>query len=256
MTGALSTAAATVGTVAGTLFFLWPIGIWYQIRQCEKPKYTVLKTLGQKTSWFRKVPAAEVRLYAPYLVAEVETRGGDMRTAVGAGFRSIAGFIFGKNEAAPGGGEAASIAMTSPVTLEMPSEAEAAAPRSEEVAMTSPVTAEMAGDGTYKVTFIMPSKYTKDTLPRPLNPDVRIKEMPSRTMAALAWNGRSPREPQVEEKKAELLKLLREAGLRPVGSVHVWQYHPPFAPSWQRVNEVLFQLEGGQLEEQPLAAAK
>jgi hypothetical protein len=182
----------------------------------------------------------------------------------------------------------------------------------------------------------MPSKYTKDTLPRPLNPDVHIKEMPSRTMAALTWNGRSPREPQarcagapghclctaasqpacgpwplpelelsfsfpemqVEEKKAELLKLLREAGLKPVGSVHVWQYvslglgaelcpcqrcprpphpcalpahthlthrppcpslraqHPPFAPSWQRVNEVLLQLEGGQLEEQPLAAAK
>ena len=73
-----------------------------------------------------------------------------MRTAVGAGFRSIAGFIFGKNEAAPGAGKAGNIAMTSPVTLELPSEAEAAAPRSEAVAMTSPVTAEMAGDGTYK----------------------------------------------------------------------------------------------------------
>lgn len=56
MTGALSTAAATVGTVAGTLFFLWPIGIWYQIRQCEKPKYTVLKTLGQKTRYEPPAP--------------------------------------------------------------------------------------------------------------------------------------------------------------------------------------------------------
>lgn len=225
------------------------------------------------------MPAAEVRLYAPYLVAEVETRGGDMRTAVGAGFRSIAGFIFGKNEAAPGGGKAGNIAMTSPVTLELPSEAEAAAPRSEAVAMTSPVTAEMAGDGTYKarrpparpptpgqtatrgrrtaplsfalpaprclawqapppprtdqqtqtplpecpahpqVTFIMPSKYTKDTLPRPLNPDVHIKEMPSRTMAALTWNGRSPREPQA--RCAALGRLgtacARQRGSRPAG---------------------------------------
>eukprot|EP00775_Hariotina_reticulata_P002437 gene2437-2740_t len=55
------------------------------------------------------------------------------------------------------------------------------------------------------MSFVMPSKYTQDTLPRPNNPDVKIVE-------------------------AE--------GLEPVGDVQLYQYHPPFTYGWQR-NEFL-----------------
>lgn len=45
---------------------------------------------------------------------------------------------------------------------------------SAKIAMTSPVTAEV-GEGTYKISFIMPSEYTQQSLPRPLNDRVVIK---------------------------------------------------------------------------------
>lgn len=57
-----------------------------QVRKCEKPKHTVLRTLGQKKGWFGKVrPAAEVRLYSPYLLAEVTLSGGNMDKALSGG---------------------------------------------------------------------------------------------------------------------------------------------------------------------------
>ncbi len=46
-------------------------------------------------------------------------------------------------------------------------------------------------------------------------------------MAAVTWPGKSPREAEVQAKQAELLGLLREAGLKPKGPVHCWQYDPP-----------------------------
>lgn len=69
--------------------------------------------------------------------------------------------------------------------------------------------------------------------------------MPSRTLAALTWHGRSPNESEVEARRAELAALLRAEGLEPMGPCNLWQYHPPFSPSWQRVNEVLMEVEGG-----------
>lgn len=43
----------------------------------------------------------------------------------------------------------------------------------------------------------MPSKYTKASLPVPHNPNVIVREVPARTMAAVSFSGNSPREPQV-----------------------------------------------------------
>ena len=39
----------------------------------------------------------------------------------------------------------------------------------------------------YTVSFVMPSKYTKDTLPKPKTDSVAIKEIPAHTLAALTW---------------------------------------------------------------------
>ena len=87
----------------------------YQVKKCERPHHDVLRTLeSNKTrSWYDRAPAAEVRRSAPLVVAEVEVpRKGPasasgtvedaMRDALSRGFRQIASYIFGRNDAAVG----------------------------------------------------------------------------------------------------------------------------------------------------------
>jgi hypothetical protein len=56
-----------------------------------------------------------------------------------------------------------------------------------------------------------------------VNPDVVIKEMPARTLCALTWKGKSPREAEIQARRAELAALMAEAGLEPQGPLHCWQ---------------------------------
>ena len=95
----------------------------------ETPSYTVERTDGP----------IELRAYAPRLMAEV-TVSGSQSQSITAGFRVLAGYIFGGND----GG--AKVAMTTPVT-QVPGNT---------IAMTTPVT-QMARDGTWLVQFMMPS---------------------------------------------------------------------------------------------------
>ena len=75
------------------------------------------------------------------------------------GFRLLAGYIFGQNR-----GER-KIAMTAPVTQ---------APA--KITMTAPVT-QTPADGRYVVQFTMPSEYTLETLPEPLDPQEKLREV-------------------------------------------------------------------------------
>ena len=54
--------------------------------------------------------------------------------------------------------------------------------------MTAPVNLEKTG-GKYRITFLMPSRYTLETLPEPLDSRVELKEVPSRLMAAIRYSG-------------------------------------------------------------------
>ncbi|GBF93060.1 hypothetical protein Rsub_05671 [Raphidocelis subcapitata] len=240
------TALVVAGSVAGGAALLWPLVIAYEIRKCEKPKYAVLRALAAGPGDRRRFRLgfgqyAEVRRYEPMLVAEVEVEG-NMRETSSQGFRKIARFIFGANTAAGGGGSQA-VAMTSPVREElMPSEA---------VAMTSPVVMAMGGSeslgadekGTVRMSFVMPSKYTKETLPRPNDPSVEIKEVPAHTVAALTFRGQVRNRTVVEQRKQQLLEILKAEGITPEGAVQLNQYHPPFTYGIQRVNEVLFRIK-------------
>lgn len=99
----------------------------------------------------------------------------------------------------------------------------------------------------YRVWFMMPFKYTSiDQLPRPNNERVTLRQVPAQTLAAITFSGPGPREDTVAAKRDELLKLLREGGVEAVPDVppKLWQYHPPFAPPWQRRNEVLLDVQG------------
>lgn len=184
----------------------------------EQPSYRVV----------RKLEELEIREYAGYLVAETEVSG-TRESAGNSGFRVLAGYIFGKNR-----GER-KIAMTAPVT-----QAEG-----QRMAMTAPVAQARSGgeDGAARwvIQFMMPSGYSLDTLPEPLDPGVRFRLVPARRVAALTYSG-TWAESRYLEHLARLREAMQKEGLQPRGEP-VWaRYDPPFMPWFLRRNEILIDL--------------
>jgi hypothetical protein len=269
---AWSTAVAIVASVVGGAAILWPALVELEVRKCERPKYALLRRLPRS--------GAEIRRYAPLLLAERAVDAPDMKAAGGQGFRALAGFIFGKNErkeeAGGAGKKSEAVAMTSPVVMSGIKEgggAQAAdAPTSnttaakETIKMTSPVimavkdkegsTSAATTTGAVRATmaFTMPSKYTLDTLPTPLDPSVRVREQPARTVAALQFRGQVRSKAAYQAPAAKLRAALeQEAAVRIKGPLEVYQYYPPFTWGFLRVNEVAYEVE--EVEGEGVAAA-
>jgi hypothetical protein len=181
----------------------------------EEAKYTVIEKDGP----------FEVRQYGPQIVAETFVQG-DFEKVGNEGFRRLYGYISGENR------KKESISMTAPVSQEA---------SSEKIAMTAPVGQERVG-GTWRITFVMPSAYTMETLPEPLDSRVILREIPEQLMAAMRYSGTWGRE-RYEERKARLLEGIQDRGLRPTGEPVFARYNPPFMPWFLRRNEVLIPVE-------------
>lgn len=161
----------------------------------------------------------EIRQYGPRIAAETTVTGQDEQ-ARSAGFRRLAGYIFGGNTTRT------AIAMTAPV-----------AQASEKIAMTAPVAQTPDGAGAWRIQFIMPSQYSLDTLPAPKDPSVRLVALEPETFAVLLFSG-STRDEAVNARKAELLRRLAGTDWRPAGEPVAWFYDPPWRLPSQRRNEV------------------
>ncbi len=147
---------------------------------------------------------------------------GDEIAARSAGFRRLAGFIFGANSAA------SSIAMTAPV-------AQSAA--SSKIAMTAPVAQTQDASGAWTISFYMPAQYTEDTLPRPNDKGIVISEVPAQTYAVYRFSG-IPGRASVAKATDILRAALVGAPWQPVGAPLDWFYDPPWTLPWLRRNEV------------------
>ena len=200
-----------LAAIAATLF----LGLLSPMASAiEEPKYTVV----------RQYDGFEIREYAPYLVAEV-TVPGPAEEAGNQGFRILAAYIFGKNR-----GER-KISMTAPV---------AQAPAPTKIEMTAPVTQAGASDG-YIVQFTMPSEYILETLPEPLDPQVKLKEVPAGRVAVIRYSG-TWSERNYKEHLEKLQRGVEAAGLRTTGSPIYSRYNAPFVPWFMRRNEIWLKL--------------
>ena len=187
----------------------------------EEPRYEVIK----KDNDF------ELRRYQPMIIAEVLVTG-TLSEASNKGFRQIADFIFGNNED-PVKKQSEKIAMTAPVTME--------ADTSSKIAMTAPVTMEGSG-GAWKMAFVMPSKFTMDTLPKPKNSNVIIKQMPAQQVAVVTFSGWVDEE-KLAAQTTRLNEWMTKNGLKSSGSAQLSRYNPPWTlPFWRR-NEVWMKLD-------------
>lgn len=185
----------------------------------EEPKFTLLE----------KDQSFELRAYAPKIIAEVEVDG-DMSAASGKGFRLLADFIFGNNTAKSGKSE--KISMTAPVAIK---------PRSEKIAMTAPVGLQESDQG-WKVNFVMPGEYTMDTLPKPNNPQVIIKQIPAQKFAVISFSGLVDEE-KMNAKSAELVQWITQQNLKVLGTPELARYNPPWTLPFLRRNELMIEVE-------------
>ena len=191
--------------------------------------------------------ANEVRRYAPMIVAETWVEG-DLSDGSNDGFRVIARYIFGANRSRAGEGSER-IAMTAPVTMEA---------RSERIAMTAPVTMDLpgtrsgdasggagapvvAGDGRWRMHFVMPSKYTMATLPEPIDPRVLLREVPAQQFAARTFSG-FVTDARVASETEALRTWMSARGLQAAGPAQLARYNPPWSIPFLRRNEILIPL--------------
>ncbi len=191
----------------------------------EEPAYTVT----------REGPDFELRRYQPQLLAETEVDG-RFDQAGNQAFRILADYIFGNNQAAE------KIAMTAPVS-QRPAEAAGDQDRGTRIEMTAPVTQQAASaqTDTFVVSFLMPARFTLDTVPRPNDARVRLREEPARLMAALRYSG-SWDESHYRTHEARLMKAVRAAGLSPLGEPVYARYNSPLSLPFTRRNEVLIEV--------------
>ena len=203
---------------------LWSLIGWLPTKGVEKPAYRVVS----------RQKGYEVREYPPTIVAEVTLEGEYKETMYG-GFRQVADYIFGNNEVVlPEKEGSEKIAMTSPVLQKEEG-------ASEKIAMTSPVLQEETADSSYTVSFIMPSEYTLESLPKPKNEKVQLRSIPSKRYAVLRFGGYAT-ERRVEKKKRKLRELMDRDDLRSLGETMVAQYNPPWTPPYMRRNEILIEI--------------
>jgi len=107
--------------------------------------------------------------------------------------------------------------------------------------MTAPVAQQADGTG-YRVAFIVPAKYTLDTVPQPIDPTVQIRAVPARIVAVWRYSGRWTTA-NYQEHEAELRSAIAARGLKVTGEPILARYNPPFMPSFLRRNEVLIPVE-------------
>jgi len=200
------------------LVFLTSILIASAAMATEEPKFTLLE----------KSEPFELRAYAPLIVAEVKVDG-DLDAASNQGFRLIAAYIFGKNQVSE------KISMTAPVGIESSDQNKSA-----KIAMTAPVGIESAGNQ-WTVSFVMPAEYTLASLPKPLDPRVKIREVPAEKRAVVIFSGFYNLE-KVEEKTQALRDWMKSKNLKPSGEPQFARYNPPWTLPFMRRNEVMIQV--------------
>jgi effector-binding domain-containing protein len=206
MIGKGPTRLIALGILVFSLFFFPP-----KLMAIEELQYRVLEKTGD----------FEIRQYQPYIVAETLVEGSFQKVG-NEGFRRLFAYIQGKNR------QQQAIPMTAPVNQEAVSE---------KIPMTAPVGQEQVG-GKWRITFVMPSSYTKETLPAPLDPRIKIVAVPETLMAAVRYSGLWSRS-RYEAQESRLRGFIHRQGLKIVGPPIFARYNSPFMIWFLRRNEVL-----------------
>ena len=191
------------------LFFLLPGA---PAMATEEPEFTSILREGD----------FELRQYPALVVAEVSVAGTSDQ-ASNAGFRLLAGYIFGGNT------RREKLPMTSPVVQSKAN--------SESIPMTAPVI-QVADKDRWTVQFVMPSNQTMATLPIPNDKRVHLRQLPPSRFAVVRFSGLAGAD-DVTNQTAALREFISRQRLNAVGSAALARYNPPWTLWFMRRNEVM-----------------
>lgn len=181
----------------------------------EEPAYTAVLTDG----------AFEVRDYAAYMVAETRVAA-NFDDAGNEAFRRLFAYISGDNR------QGQDISMTAPVIQRSAEEGRGTA-----IPMTAPVNQVADGDA-FRVAFVVPRTFNRNTVPTPTDPRVSIREVPAQRVAAWRFSGRWT-ERAFKDAEQSLRAALARRGYEATGPAVTARYNAPFSLPFMRRNEVL-----------------
>ncbi|MCS7063952.1 MAG: heme-binding protein [Methylacidiphilales bacterium] len=168
------------------------------LQAVEEQPYTLIKKYGP----------LEIRNYPSANLAQIQVQGESYRSILNQGFRSLASYIFGKNQAQQ------KIAMTAPV-IYTPAPDSASSP---------------AHAGT--MAFVMPQHLSFEALPKPDSSSIILSRTRPVTVAHLSFGGflQFAGYRTFAKKEKELMKLLEDHRLTPRGPIQHHYYTDPFNP--------------------------
>tara|TARA_B100000131_G_scaffold308915_1_gene338793 strand:- start:1397 stop:1966 length:570 start_codon:yes stop_codon:yes gene_type:complete len=152
----------------------------------------------------------EIRDYQRVVSAEVTTMG-DRGEAASNAFRILVRFIQGQNAT-----------QTS-------------------IAMTAPVSQSRDDEQGWDVSFFMPKHMNLDTVPKPIDSRIRIKELMDIQYAAIRFSGFSSRY-NLDKHEKKLRDYLVNHEYNFIDKPTYAFYNPPYVPPFFRRNEILFEI--------------
>lgn len=167
----------------------------------------------------------QVRQYEAHIVAETIVDS-EFEDAGSEAFQRLFKYISGNNTAKQ------SIDMTAPVSQEADGQ---------KIDMTSPV-GQQSVNGRWAVSFMMPASSSYETLPKPNNSDVVLKQVPERYIASIEYSGFWS-ETSYKENKNKLQAWISKNGYQVIGEPIWARYNDPFTLWFLRRNEILIPIE-------------
>lgn len=174
---------------------------WYLVPKfLETPAYKVVE----------KDRNIEVRYYESMLLQSVKVSGNQYKS-LRQGFRPLVNYIGAKGR------------------------------EGEKISMTAPVMQSLGNtNNEWIVSFSMPSKYSKKTLPEPNNKQVYSEQLKPIMAAVIRFSGKTDRSGSlIKEKEKTLLNWLKNRDFKIISKPKYLFYNDPSTPGFLRRNEVM-----------------
>ncbi len=168
------------------------------------------KTEKQKYTVIQKDKDFEIRFYPSATLATIESRATNYRDLSSPGFRKLAGYIFGNNESS------AQISMTTPVHMDV-------------------------NDTLSTMSFVMPSSYNPQNLPKPNDAGVKIIQIADEYVATIRFGG-YVNDNNLKFYTEKLKNILIQKGIKSTGHFRFLGYNPPYQFIGRR-NEIIVSVE-------------